>query len=255
MSFVYVVPHGRVAYWADWRMWGLSRTQWAELHINLGVLLLLAIIIHCWYNWPVITSYLKNKARNLNIFTASFNIALFLSLLFCLGTYFQIPPLSTIITVSTALKDRATKTYGEPPYGHAELSSLKIFAKKTELDLDASLVKLKDAGISIKNTEQTLAEIAKINHTTPKNIYALIKPAPTDSLHGLPASPPSGLGRLTLAELCSGYRLDCDKLQAFLAGKGFASSPDSTIKDIGSKYNRNPHDIYDLLAEHFKASD
>lgn len=45
---LYIVPHGRVAYWSDWRMWGLSRTQWADLHINLGVLFLIAVVIHAW---------------------------------------------------------------------------------------------------------------------------------------------------------------------------------------------------------------
>ncbi|MFP7753178.1 DUF4405 domain-containing protein [Thermodesulfobacteriota bacterium B35] len=24
---LYIVPHGRVAYWADWHLWGLSKTQ------------------------------------------------------------------------------------------------------------------------------------------------------------------------------------------------------------------------------------
>ena len=27
---LYIVPQGRVAYWADWRLWGLSKTDWGN---------------------------------------------------------------------------------------------------------------------------------------------------------------------------------------------------------------------------------
>lgn len=164
---LYIVPQGRVAYWADWQLWGLTKTQWTDLHINLGVLLLASILIHSWYNWPIITGYLKNKARDLKIFTLSFNIALVLSALFCFGTYYELPPFSTIIEFGNSFKDKAAKTYGEPPYGHAELSTLRGGAQKKELDLDTSLSKLEEAGILFENAEQTLAEIVTLNHTTP----------------------------------------------------------------------------------------
>jgi hypothetical protein len=203
---LYMVPQGRVAYWADWHLWGLSKSQWTDQHINLGILFLLAIIIYSYYNWPIITNYLKDKTRNLKIFTASFNFAIILSILFCLGTYFETAPFSTVINFSNFLKDRAAKTYGEPPYGHAKLSTFKSFAKKTELDLDLSLTKFKEAGITIKNTEQTLAEIARINQTTPKKLYEIIKPLSNKNpVNGLPSNPPSGIGRLSLSEICNEY--------------------------------------------------
>lgn len=53
---LYIVPHGRVAYWADWHLWGLTKTQWESFHINLGLLLLLAILLHIYLNWKVIVS-------------------------------------------------------------------------------------------------------------------------------------------------------------------------------------------------------
>ena len=53
---LFIVPHGRIAYWADWRLWGLSKTQWSDLHLNLGILLLLAGFFHIYYNWKPITA-------------------------------------------------------------------------------------------------------------------------------------------------------------------------------------------------------
>jgi len=253
---LYIMPQGRVAYWSDWQLWGLSKTQWTDQHINLGVLFLAAIIIHAWYNWPAITSYLKNRVRNLTVFTGTFNIALFLSIIFCLGTYFELPPFSTIIGISNSFKNRAAKVYGEPPYGHAELSTLKSFSKKTELDLKTSLASLRTAGITVRDAEQTLAEIARINQTTPKEIYEIIKPPESEGpVNGLPASPPSGIGRMSLSEISREYGLDPESVLKFLSEKGFAATADSTLKEIGSAYNRNPHDIYDLLAERFKTAD
>jgi hypothetical protein len=93
---LYIEPQGRVAYWSDWRLWGLSKTQWGDLHLNLGALFLLAGIFHLVYNWKAITAYLKDKARQLRIFTANFNLAVAVTLFVAAGTLLDIPPMSTL---------------------------------------------------------------------------------------------------------------------------------------------------------------
>ena len=57
---LYIVPQGRIAYWADWRLWSLSKGQWGDVHINVGCLFLLALSLHIYYNWKPIVLYLKN---------------------------------------------------------------------------------------------------------------------------------------------------------------------------------------------------
>lgn len=89
---LYIVPAGRVAYWSDWRLWGLSKTQWSDLHINLGVLFLLSIILHIYYNWKPIVTYLKNRAKKVVVVTGEFNIAMVITILILLGTYAMVPP-------------------------------------------------------------------------------------------------------------------------------------------------------------------
>jgi len=129
---LYIVPHGRVAYWSDWHLWGLTKGEWGNLHINLGFLFLFAGFFHIFYNWSPIKSYMKNKSRELRVFTPSFNVALLLSVVVGVGTYLEIPPMSTVINFSESIKDRASEKYGEPLYGHAELSSLKFFYQATK---------------------------------------------------------------------------------------------------------------------------
>ena len=253
---LYVVPQGRVAYWSDWHLWGLSKTQWGDLHINLGVLMLAAICLHIYYNWSPIKAYLKDKTKSLKVFTASFNIALAVCIIFSIGTYFEVPPFSTILSISAGIKDEAAVKYGEPPYGHAELSTLSSFSKKVALDLDESLVKLNNAGIKGVSPEITLAEIARINGITPKKVFDIIKPVESKNLNGgLPKVPPSGIGRKTLQEICLEYGIAMLEVQEFLASKGYNSSGYSTIKTIGSEYKRNPHDIYDLPQAKFSATE
>ena len=108
---LYIVPQGRVAYWADWRLWSLSKEQWGAIHINVGVLFLFALSLHIYYNWKPIVLYLKNKARRLRIFTKDFNVAALFVLCFIIGSYSDIPPFSTIITISDEIKEAAARTY------------------------------------------------------------------------------------------------------------------------------------------------
>ena len=174
---LYIIPHGRIAFWSHWKLWGLSKTQWGELHLNLGILLLLAGFLHVYYNWKPITAYLKNKSKQMKVFTVNFNVALILTLIAGFGTYFQIPPMSTIINISESIKDTASIKYGEPPYGHAELSSLKKFIKKADLDFSKSITLLRQAGIQFENETQIINDIAKENNLTPKQLYEIMKPS------------------------------------------------------------------------------
>ena len=89
---LYIAPEGRVAYWADWHLLGLSKTQWSDIHINLGFLFLAAGLIHLWLNWRPILAYLKNKAKELVVFTPAMWVALLLNLVFLVGTLAYILP-------------------------------------------------------------------------------------------------------------------------------------------------------------------
>ena len=239
-----------MAYWSEWRLWGLSKTQWGSLHVNLGVLFLIAICLHTYYNWSAIVAYLKNRATTLRIFTVDFTAALILCLVFALGTYWEVPPFSTIITIGEQIKEAGAKKYGEPPYGHAELSSLATFSKKVELDLDASLSRLAAAKISVTDPSQSVAEIAKVNHLTPKAVYEAMLPLqPPGQVKSLPNNPPAGFGKRPLADICREYQLDITfVLQGFAARKITATAA-MTIKEIAAANNISPMDIFEALQQ------
>jgi len=250
---LYIVPHGRVAYWSNWKLLGLTKTQWSELHLNLGVLLVLAGLVHIYYNWKPITAYLKDRAKKMKVFTVNFNIALVLVLIVGFGTYFQIPPMSTVINFSESIKDSADLKYGEPPYGHAELSSLKVFTKKVGLDLSKSMALLRQAGIRVENTTQTISDISKENNITPKQVYELIKPAvrkqENEGLSAFPDSPPPGFGRKKLSEVCADLGLDPVRVINALSRKGVTAEPAQSIKEIAANNHMDPVTVFSLLRE------
>jgi hypothetical protein len=250
---LYIVPQGRIAYWADWHLWGLTKEQWGNIHINTGILFLVALGFHIYYNWKPFISYLKDKAKNLKVFTKEFNVALLIAVIVVGGTHFELPPFSSVLAISTGIKDKAAEKYGEPPYGHAELSSLKTFTKKMGIDLKESMARLKAAGYKIESETQTLSEIGRQNAVSPQQVYLVIKPAvkqPTaqsGKTQKLPDEPLTGTGNLTLADLCSQYNLNIKAITRGLAKEGLQVSEELTIKKIGEKNQVSPIDIYEKI--------
>ena len=174
---LYIVPHGRVAYWADWRLWGLTKSDWGNIHINLGLLFLIALFLHIYYNWKPLVSYLKDKSKRIKVFTPEFNVAIVVTICFAVGSCFLVPPFSWVMTLNDYIKDAGVEKYGEPPYGHAEQSSLRTFCKKMNLDIARSMELLNQAGYSVENGDITLGEIGRRFNVSPQQIFETIKPA------------------------------------------------------------------------------
>jgi len=251
---LFVVPEGRVAYWSDWHWLGLSKSQWGDIHTNSGFLFLLAGLVHLFCNWKPLLSYLKNRAKEMQLLTPGLLIALAINLVVVGGTLLQLPPFSSLLDIGHRFKIAAAQQYGEPPYGHAELSSLHLFAKRTGLDLQTIKAALTKAGIHIADNNQTILAIAKSNALTPKAVYDAMhieptatKPAPPT----LPAQPVPGMGRMVLRELCQQYGLEEQEVLSVLKAKGINASPQQSLKEIAQTHGTDPHSLYDLIHEAF----
>jgi len=252
---LYVVPEGRVAYWSNWTFLGLSKVQWAEQHTTVGVLFLAAGLLHMYYNWNPIVAYMKNKAREIKVFTGPFNAGLALTIVFIVGTYFQIPPMSTIIHFSESFKHAASLKYGEPPYGHAETSSLKMFSQRENLDLEKALDLLARAGIPIDDPKETIKTIAARSGKTPQQIYDLIKPASRAAeaasseaaVTVFPDMPKPGWGKKKLIDICVEYNLQLDKIITELADLGIQAAGDSTVHEIAANNDIETMQLFEAL--------
>jgi len=243
------------------------------------LLFLVAIFFHAYYNWKPLVAYLKNKARQFRLFTKEFNIALLITLVFIIGSYFPAPPFSWVLDLSATIKDDAAVKYGDPPYGQAENSTLKDFARRLGYDLAQSAQRMKNAGIRFESEGQTIKEIAGMNGLSPQQVYLSMKPPAgeakkSDSSSDTPAKAnakpssneayapslqsgmpmtvekpetPSGLGSKTVAGVCEAYGINIEEAIKKLAAKGIAATPDDKMKILAEKSGKLPSEIYEMM--------
>lgn len=171
---LFIAPPGRVANWANWKLLGLSKEDNAQIHITFMFLFVVMTILHVYYNWKPITSYMKDKAKEMIVLTKDMIVAIVITLVFIFGTLLSVPPFSTFIDFGEEIKHSWEKDYGRAPYSHAELSTLEVFTKRLGFDLEKSKEILVLNSIKFEET-QTIKDISEENSVSPQFIYNLLK--------------------------------------------------------------------------------
>jgi len=248
---LYLVPQGRVAFWSEWRLWGATKEGWAALHILLSVLFLAAGVVHIVLNWGPILSYLKDRRLQGPKPSLELALAFGLTALFSAGALGGFAPFRWVMDLNTAVKDQASRSYGEPPYGHAEQSSLKLFCERTSLDPTKAEALLRSAGMTVLGPQDRLQDIAKRNGRTPQQVYLAMKPAerpkPAQAVGQLPEEVAPGLGRKTLDELCREHGLDPLTARTALESRGMKVDPGQPFRALAEANGVGPHDLYATL--------
>ncbi|WP_027723185.1 DUF4405 domain-containing protein [Maridesulfovibrio zosterae] len=257
---LYSVPQGRVAYWADWTFLGLSKEQWGDIHICMGVFFLVASILHIWLNWKLIMAYLKRKAGAANFSSPAFFISLLLTVFVTFGALAGLPPMKQVLEFSSYLKDLGEKEYGIPPYGHAELSTLTVFCKRMGLDEEKAVASIKKAGHEINSVKETIKQIAGRAGLTPKELHEIIltdqpekqqsiNPKAGSSMQNMDShSSGAGIGRMSLEKYCQKYNLDLNTALGILRERGAVVDKDTTIREIAGSLGLNsPREVSGML--------
>lgn len=259
---LFIVPQGKYAYWMHWKLWGLSKTQYGNLHVTFMVLFLLGMILHLYLNWKPLVMYLKNKQKEFTLLTKEFIFAFGFTLIFFIGTLAEVVPFSSFLSFNDDVKQSWVTDENTPPYGHAELSSLKSLTKKTFIDLDKAIQTLKEN--DFKGVEPTvqLEKLAILNNTTPSAIYALIdieenevgyedekEKSTAKTTKVIQPQPGSGLGQMSLAEISKRFNVDLDKAIDHLRAKNIQADENSRLKPLAEKLNTNPMDLFDIISE------
>jgi len=193
---LYIVPHGRIAYWSDWHWLGLSKTEWGDLHLTSGVLFCVAGVWHACLNGRAIVRYLRRRRNGATVVSPELVMSLVLTAILCVGTYLDWPPFSWIVGLGERIKDAGSEKYGEPPYGHAELSSLELVSQRMRLDLKTALKSLREANIEFEGKGDILGDIAVRNGTSSSEVYKIIMNGQTNNPAGdIPSRSGPRLGR------------------------------------------------------------
>lgn len=239
---LFIVPKGKVAYWADWKMFGLTKEQYGDLHTTSMVLFLVITVWHIYYNWSPLIGYIKNSAKQITLFKREFVIAFLVNLSFVAGTLLALPPFQTVVDFGSDIKAYWEKTYGSPPYGHAEESSLQEFSQRIGQSAQKSVALLKGKGITVEKKSDSLKQIARDNSVSPQDIYNVIRPASSGS-----GKEVTFLGRRTLGELAGMQKIDLEKSIKYLHEKGFDATEESRMREAANTLGQTPYELFENL--------
>jgi len=236
---LYIAPHGRVAYWTNWELFGWSKDQFAEIHTTFMVLFIVATLLHIYYNWKPLTSYMKNKAKTFVFFTKEMLVAISIVLVFLFGTLYTAVPFSTFLDFGEEIKESWVEKSEEPPYGHAEESTLQDFSQKTGYDVEQLLKVLDEHGIEASKTD-TLENIAIDQGKTPGEIFSLV----TASL-GVKTPKITGLGRKSISDVAKALNMDSDQFLKELQSMGIEAKSTDKFKATLEKQGFNVREVVD----------
>jgi hypothetical protein len=255
---LYLTPQGRIAYWTDWKLFGLTKVDWGNIHILSCFLFLIVGSFHLYYNWKPLTHYFTEKASKGLKLKRELVISSLIILFIIVGAIYQIQPLKSVIALNDFIKDSwiVSREY-EPPFGHAEELSLKTFAKKMKIDLEKALPELKEKGIKVEDEKDSLQKIARMNKTSPMQLYVIIKKfEEKPEIVKKDAYTPemieeqfsgTGLGRKLFSEVCQEIGVDMNQAKEKLKEKGIVVKEDETFRKIAERYEMNPIDILKIL--------
>ena len=241
---LYFIPDRGVTGWTDWSFLWLDKQQWDNLHINLGILFLVFIVWHIYFNWKPIKAYLKVK-KQLKIFTKEFNVALVVTLLFAVGTATMTLPFSFLVNIGNGIKAVNSIDDGNPPFNYAEYSTLEDFCLLTHIDISNAKQKLLSSGITLPSAKATLKQIAVDNDTTPKALFGMIRE--DDTRFTLPTDIPVGIARKSLYGLTQEYDINLDRVISHLKHYDIDATSKSTFKRLAKENGLHPAELYNML--------
>jgi len=249
---MFTAPPARVASWADWGFLGLSRQAWEGAHLAMGLLVVAAGLVHAMLHVDAFLDHLRDDDGMVIVFTKPFFAGLILVVGLFAAALAGAPPMAQLARLADHLQERASDTYGEPPYASAERSTLADFARRMGMDTEKALALLRLKNIKADSGDLTLGEIARQNRVAPGGVFEALKmvmepSGGTTTVSGLPKEPPPGLGRRKLSDICEEYGLDLAQALGRLSTSGFKAQPAWTLAEIAKASNVLPIAVYDVL--------
>jgi hypothetical protein len=257
---LYAAPQGRIAYWVVWRFWGLEKSQWEAVHIVSCFFFIAVGIYHLINNWTPLKSYLAGKMASGLKMKRELAFSALIILAVIVGPMYRVAPFTYLLEWSDLLKKSwiISREY-EPPFGHAEEVSLRVFAKKVNIDAEKALAEVKARGIQA-DPGDSLQKIAEKNRTSPMLIYQVIKKfegisAPPAETKGAGFTPDlvdekfggTGVGRKTLGEIMQETGADRSRVKERLTRNKIEMKEDETFHDAAGRRGITPLEVLKVV--------
>jgi len=256
---LYIEPHGRVAYWTKWSFLGLEKGQWDNIHIFSGLLFLVAGGFHLYYNWKPLIKYLSGKVETTLRYKRELGVCSLILLYIVASGIWTLPPLAYVSDLGENIKSSwVTSPELEPPFGHAELVSLKTFCKKQRIPLDQAMAELRNAGFKVNNPNETLDEIATSKGTSGMEVYNVIRKlesTPETMGPGTAWTPEkieetfsgTGLGRKSFGQIIGDLSINAETARKKLKKFDIEVKDNDKIKELADKHDSTPIKILTII--------
>lgn len=255
---LYIVPPGRVANWTNWKLSGLTKQNWAAVHTILGYVFMIFAILHIYFNWKPILSYIKRKIQRGLSMRIEMTISVVITLLITGLTIASIPPFSSIMDLGEYLKNSWEDNKNEPFVAHAELLTLQEFTKQVDIPLEETLNILQANGVKVDDPEAEVADIAEKNSISPAKIYEFLrsdlseesKQKVDNRITGTPgrsAGKGGGLGWKTIEQVSVELNLPIEKVMSILKEEGINAKKTDVIRDAAEKNLTKAYDLVNLI--------
>mgnify|MGYP001828380934 CR=1 FL=1 len=167
----------------DWSALGLGKREWFAVHVDLGVLFLIAGGTYALLNAKSILGYFKNDDGTFRLFTANFNIALLLTIWMVLSSIFSWPPVNAIRNFKLSqppenprIEEIAVETKAMPERAPFFFSrrALSAICEAYGMEPEVVVGRLRDVGIDA-DAEESIKKIANANDMEPEALYDVIR--------------------------------------------------------------------------------
>lgn len=246
---LYIAPPGRVANWSRWAILWLDKRTWQAVHTVLASLFLAAVIFHLYFNWRVITGYIRLRIgegmrRKWELAAAASAFVVVMAL-----TIAGAPPFQSIVTFGEGIKQTWSTQATEPPVPHAEEWTLAKAAEEAGIPVEKAASNLAGAGIEVKDPRSsTLEDLAANSGLTPQEVFKKARGKPLASNNPATAQG-GGWGRRTVAEAAEKDGIPIERALARLAAKGINASPDSTLRELAEPAGLTPMEVLGILRD------
>lgn len=260
---MYFTPAGRIAYWADWRIFGMNKTMYNQTHITISMLFIVMMALHIWLNWKPIANYMKNSSGKMIVFTKETVFGLLLSVIFIWGTLAAVPPFENVLFALDNVKEDYEYSLGNPPYPHAELTTMAAFIKRMKFDEEKAVAVLNENGIKF-TMEENLKTIANNNNTDPAHIYDMLKPTQAAGAEDEPikmyegvqdgvdmskyeSMMGSGMGKKSIQSAAENAGISVEEAIARLKKYDISAGENDSLKDVALDAGIMPMDVYIII--------
>ncbi len=176
-TILYIAPPGRVARWIHWMVLGLNRAQWETQHTLFSYLFLLFGVVHLFsMNWKAFLTYFTNGILNKIRSKKEAVAALTTVLLIFFLTFFEVPPVISIMNLGNNISDTWSEKIGNPPArGVESMSAAEIAELFFDSDVDLVMDLLHEAGFTVNDKTQTITEISVVNNISPMEVFIILQ--------------------------------------------------------------------------------